>query len=54
MSSNISWLSLLVARCSKYTGKGGDDDAGSDGDDDLYIIGAVTKNDHFAQLTQIQ
>ena len=21
---------------------------------DLYIIGAVTKNDHFAQLTQIQ
>ena len=23
-------------------------------DDDLYIIGAVTKNDHFAQLTQIQ
>ena len=41
----------------------GDDDGNDDNDDvsndeddngDLYIIGAVTKNDHFAQLTQIQ
>ena len=33
MSSNISWLSLLMARCSKDIGKGGDGDDGDDGDD---------------------
>ena len=31
MSSNISWLSLLMARCSKDIGKGGDGDDGDDG-----------------------